>query len=78
MFTHGDLNPSNIMVSGNQAVSIIDWEFAGWYPYYWEYTSSWYGNLTRLAWQDIIPKFLEPYPEELKMEITRQKWWGEY
>ncbi|KAL2022380.1 hypothetical protein VTK56DRAFT_5447 [Thermocarpiscus australiensis] len=77
VFTHGDLNPSNIMVRGDQVVGIIDWEFAGWYPYYWEYTSAWYGNLTRRAWQNVINKFLDPYPDELRMEITRQKWYGE-
>ncbi|KAI0542835.1 kinase-like protein [Xylaria digitata] len=78
VFTHGDLNPFNIFLRGSRVVGIIDWEFAGWYPSYWEYTSAWYGNLTRRAWQTSIDRFLDPYPEELKMEITRQKWWGEF
>ncbi|OAA53595.1 Protein kinase-like domain protein [Niveomyces insectorum RCEF 264] len=77
VFTHGDLNPFNIMVDGNQVVGIVDWEFAGWYPYYWEYTAAWYGNLTRKAWQGVLTEFLDAYPDELAMEITRQKWWGE-
>jgi serine/threonine protein kinase len=77
VFTHGDLNPSNILVRGNQVVGIIDWEFSGWYPHYWEYTSAWYWGLMRPWWQEAIAKFLDPHPEELKMEITRQKWWGE-
>ena len=77
VFTHGDLNPSNIMIRDGQVVGIIDWEFAGWYPCYWEYTSAWYGNLTRRWWQNSIARFLDPSPEELEMEITRQKWWGE-
>ncbi|WXC64563.1 hypothetical protein SNK03_010373 [Fusarium graminearum] len=46
VFTHGDLSPFNIMVRDGRVVSIIDWEFAGWYPYYWEYTAAWYGNET--------------------------------
>ncbi|GAB0134570.1 hypothetical protein EsDP_00002935 [Epichloe bromicola] len=78
VFTHGDLNPFNILVRGDKVVGIIDWEFAGWYPYYWEYTSAWLGNKTRKAWQDLLPKFLEPWPEELEMESTRQKWWGSF
>ncbi|KAF4510013.1 hypothetical protein G6O67_001941 [Ophiocordyceps sinensis] len=78
VFTHGDLNPFNIMVRGDQVVGIIDWEFAGWYPYYWEYTSAWYGNRLRQSWQGMIDRFLEPCPEELRMEITRQKWWGDF
>lgn len=77
VFTHGDLNPFNIMVRGNKVVGIIDWEFSGWYPYYWEYTAAWYGSLTRQAWQEVLSKFLDAYPDELEMEITRQRWWGE-
>ncbi|AEO66513.1 uncharacterized protein THITE_2114640 [Thermothielavioides terrestris NRRL 8126] len=75
VFTHGDLNPSNIFVRGNRVVGIIDWEFAGWYPYYWEYTSAWYGHETRQGWEKEILNFLDPYPEELKMDLTRQRWW---
>lgn len=52
VFTHADLNPSNIMVDGTRVVAIIDWEFSGWYPYYWEYTSVWYGSLTRKPGND--------------------------
>ncbi|KAM5474590.1 hypothetical protein MauCBS54593_002166 [Microsporum audouinii] len=37
-FTHGDLGLYNILVSNDGIVTtIIDWEFAGWYPEYWEY-----------------------------------------
>jgi thiamine kinase-like enzyme len=77
VFTHGDLNPFNILVCRDKVVGIIDWEFSGWYPHYWEYTSAWYGNLTRTAWRDLVDQFLIGYPMELEMEITRQKWWGE-
>jgi hypothetical protein len=77
VFTHGDLNPTNILVSGNRVTGIIDWEFAGWYPHYWEYTSPWCWAQMRPWWQEAVTKFLDPHPEELAMEITRQKWWGE-
>ncbi|KID93385.1 protein kinase subdomain-containing protein, partial [Metarhizium majus ARSEF 297] len=78
VFTHGDLNPFNILVQDGQIVAIIDWEFSGWYPFYWEYTSAWLGNKTRQAWQNLIPKFIDPCPEELEMEAIRQKWWGDF
>ncbi|KAG9501957.1 hypothetical protein J7337_007664 [Fusarium musae] len=78
VFTHGDLNPFNILVKGDQVVGIIDWEFAGWYPHYWEYTSAWYGNRIRQGWQESLTKFLDPYPAELEMEKTRQRWWGDF
>jgi serine/threonine protein kinase len=77
VFTHGDLNPANIIVRGDKVVGIIDWEFAGWYPHYWEYTSAFYGNVTRTDWQDAVDQFLEPFPAELEMEGTRNRWWGE-
>jgi aminoglycoside phosphotransferase len=78
-FTHGDLNPFNILVREGNIVGIIDWEFSGWYPNYWEYTSAWFGNVTRTEWQGMLDKILDqPSPEELKMEKTRNQWWGEY
>ncbi|RBR26208.1 uncharacterized protein FIESC28_00991 [Fusarium coffeatum] len=49
VFTHGDLNPRNIMVErttnstgarGWRLSGIIDWETAGYYPDYWDYTKS--------------------------------------
>lgn len=49
VFTHGDLQPKNIMVDrvgshedGSRIfkISLIDWEIAGWYPEYWEFCSS--------------------------------------
>ncbi|KAF5638095.1 kinase-like domain protein [Fusarium sp. NRRL 52700] len=49
IFTHGDLNPRNIMVerirnsTGARSwrlSGIIDWETAGYYPEYWDYTKS--------------------------------------
>ncbi|KAI5455763.1 kinase-like domain-containing protein [Mariannaea sp. PMI_226] len=78
VFTHGDLNPSNILVRGERVVGIIDWESSGWYPNYWEYTSAWCGSVLRTDWRGELQRFLDPMPPELSMEITRQKWWGEW
>ncbi|KAF2846104.1 hypothetical protein T440DRAFT_492908 [Plenodomus tracheiphilus IPT5] len=65
VFTHGDLNPFNVLVRGDKVVGIIDWEFFGWYPHYWEYTSAWFGNITRTEWQGMLDKILDrPGPEE--------------
>lgn len=50
-FTHGDLNPRNIIVQqeiqqkgkyGWRVSGIVDWETAGYYPEYWEYTKALY------------------------------------
>ncbi|PQE32342.1 kinase-like domain protein [Rutstroemia sp. NJR-2017a WRK4] len=40
VLTHGDLSSFNILVRDDEVVGIIDWETAGWLPYYWEYTTA--------------------------------------
>lgn len=38
IFSHGDLVPENIMVdeASGSITAIMDWERAGWYPYFWD------------------------------------------
>ncbi|KAJ3483442.1 hypothetical protein NLI96_g6309 [Meripilus lineatus] len=39
VFTHGDLQWHNIMVTPDSHITgIVDWESAGWMPDYWEFT----------------------------------------
>lgn len=40
VFTHGDLTHHNIMVHDGHISGFIDWESAGWYPDYWEFTTA--------------------------------------
>ena len=37
VFTHADLCPRNLIRGDDGKLYIIDWEFAGWWPGYWEY-----------------------------------------
>lgn len=37
VFSHGDLCQHNIIVKDNQIKGLLDWEYSGWYPEYWEY-----------------------------------------
>ncbi|RAK96310.1 kinase-like protein [Aspergillus ibericus CBS 121593] len=76
VFTHGDLSSLNILVRGEDIVAIIDWETAGWYPSYWEYTTACQVNPQNSFWINEIDKFLTPMPDELEMERTRQKYFG--
>ncbi|KAG7444618.1 kinase-like protein [Guyanagaster necrorhizus] len=39
VFTHGDLWDHNIMVNDGHISGMIDWEWSGWLPEYWEFTS---------------------------------------
>lgn len=72
-FTHGDLSSFNILVRNGCVVGIIDWEMAGWYPTYWEYTSAWHVNPYDEWWRPELENILDAYPVELEMEKTRRK-----
>ncbi|MCJ1405707.1 hypothetical protein MMC11_008937 [Xylographa trunciseda] len=78
VFTHGDLSSLNILVRADKVVGIIDWETAGWYPSYWEYTTASQVNPQNYFWLGEIDKFLDPMPAELAMEKTRQKYFGDF
>ncbi|KAE8149260.1 kinase-like domain-containing protein [Aspergillus avenaceus] len=78
VFTHGDLSSLNILVRGDDIVGIIDWETAGWYPSYWEYTTACQVNPQNSFWINEIDKFLTPLPDELRMEKARQKYFGHF
>lgn len=78
VFTHGDLSSLNVLANGDKVVGIVDWETAGWYPSYWEYTTACQVNPGNYFWRDEIDKFLEPMPEALEMETIRQKYFGDF
>ncbi|KAL8923766.1 MAG: hypothetical protein Q9208_004414 [Pyrenodesmia sp. 3 TL-2023] len=77
-FTHGDLSSLNILARGDEVVGIVDWDTAGWYPSYWEYTTAWHVNPFNDFWQEEVDNFLEPMPRELAMEQTRQKYFKDF
>jgi aminoglycoside phosphotransferase (APT) family kinase protein len=49
VFTYGDLNMRNIMVENGKVTGIVDWETAGFYPSYWEYTKGTFRHQASLA-----------------------------
>lgn len=77
VFTHGDLSSFNIIVNDDKITGIIDWETAGWYPHYWEYTRASRVSPQNAWWVDYLDRFLEPKPNERKFEKTRCEFWGE-
>lgn len=76
-FCHGDPSSLNFLVAENKVV-MIDFEFSGFFPCYWDYVAGTYVNPYNLFWKEEIPKFLEPYPKELEMERLRRKFFGEF
>jgi aminoglycoside phosphotransferase (APT) family kinase protein len=64
VMTHGDLHPKNIIVRDYRIVAILDWECAGFYPEYWEYTKTLSSIQWNNVWVPIIHQALNPYPRE--------------
>ena len=78
VFTHGDLSSLNILVRGDKVEGIVDWETAGWFPAYWEYTTAYQVNPQNYFWRESIDLFLDPFPSELIMEEMRRKYFGDF
>ncbi|KND88704.1 hypothetical protein TOPH_06605 [Tolypocladium ophioglossoides CBS 100239] len=71
--SHADLNPNNIMVKDGHITAIIDWEFAGWYPEYWDYTKMYWSE--RPLWANFYRAVEEEpgitkYPDERAAELA--------
>jgi aminoglycoside phosphotransferase len=77
VLTHGDLSSLNILVRGDNVVAIVDWETAGWFPAYWEYTTAKYVNPHNPFWADSVDQFIAPMPEEWRMESIRRRYFGD-
>ncbi|UZP40971.1 hypothetical protein NXS19_008787 [Fusarium pseudograminearum] len=77
VLTHGDLSSLNILVRGDRVVGIIDWETAGWFPKYWEYTTAKCVNPNNLFWADVVDQFVTPMPDEWKMDFIRRRYFGD-
>src|SRR5271156_3870828 len=37
VLTHGDFAPQSIVINNGRIVGLLDWEYAGWDPKYWEF-----------------------------------------
>ena len=67
VFTHGDLMHHNILVKDGHVTGFIDWESAGWYPEYWEFTTAWRYQTPDLWWWRFVHDFGgESYLEEME------------
>jgi Phosphotransferase enzyme family len=47
VFTHHDLAPRNLLVDKQGHLWLLDWEYSGWYPVYFEYASMQNFNVPR-------------------------------
>ncbi|KAL6244874.1 hypothetical protein RBB50_008402 [Rhinocladiella similis] len=68
VLTHADLNLSNIIVKDGKIQGIVDWEQAGYYPWWME------RRVTHLNWNVHSGELFDPIWEELMPELNREKW----
>ena len=70
VFSHGNLVPSNIIVDKNmKVIGIVDWEYSGWFPEYWEYNKAFYAIVSPVDWLELLFKKIGEYKEEYKAEF---------
>jgi serine/threonine protein kinase len=75
-FTHADLCPQNILVDDNGRITaILDWESAGWYPEYWEYTQMHFATPNEMKdWLAAVENVVKRYDNEMVAEaVMRQR-----
>ncbi|KAG6814473.1 hypothetical protein H0H93_012921, partial [Arthromyces matolae] len=66
VFTHNDLNMRNILVDENGTLWIVDWDWAGFLPPWFEYyaaRSAAIKDMEEEDWYETVPLFLQPFPE---------------
>lgn len=71
VFTHGDFKEHNVLVDDDRNLTgWLDWESAGWYPEYWEFTTA--RRMGRDSWwgQAVSSLCGDRYEEELESDIA--------
>ncbi|KAI1269866.1 kinase-like domain-containing protein [Xylariaceae sp. FL1019] len=72
-FTHGDLSICNIMVKDGNLSGLIDFEYSGYYPCWWEYARNAMGfTEADRVWKDLLYKYMEPHCESNEQG---RRWW---
>ena len=85
VFTHGDLNPRNILVDrvcmsngtyGWRVTGIVDWETAGYYPEYWDYTKAMFeGFRWSLRYNDLVKDVFGDFGDYCReLEVEKRSW----
>ena len=74
-FTHADLCPQNILVDdAGRITAILDWESAGWYPEYWEYTQMHFATPQGMEdWLAAVDGVVDRYDHELAADAVMRK-----
>lgn len=65
VFTHGDIHNGNVLLGEDGVVTVLDWEFSGWCPAWWEWCVSHMDRPLR-GFTARLGEFLDEYPDELE------------
>ncbi|KAI0367531.1 kinase-like protein [Pilatotrama ljubarskyi] len=68
LFSHGDLHPNNFLLQEGRLTGWIDWECAGWFPEYWDYTNALYLRTGYRLWCEVFTRIFPQYGPELAVE----------
>lgn len=74
VFTHGDLTRGNIRLRDDGMVVLIDWQYSGWYPSYWEYCLALLYDPQEDDWSSWVPRFLDEHVAELGWMLHFRAW----
>ncbi|KAK1144999.1 hypothetical protein N8T08_004714 [Aspergillus melleus] len=69
VYSHGDLKHHNILVKDGKITGFLDWESAGWYPEYWDFTTALMFTPEAFWWYSFVLELGgDAYLEELNCE----------
>ncbi|KAI2627299.1 hypothetical protein GGS26DRAFT_561306 [Hypomontagnella submonticulosa] len=85
VFTHADLNPRNVLVDrivqpdgniGWSVTGIVDWETAGYYPEYWDYTKAMFeGFRWSRRYNDLVHSVFSEFRDYSgELGVERRSW----
>ena len=75
VLTHLDIHPNNIIIGDDGRVWLIDWEFAGFYPQWFEYASMREGWDILGKWGVWILGFMAGFYEK-QLRFIASIWWA--
>ncbi|KAI8945088.1 kinase-like domain-containing protein [Xylaria longipes] len=86
VFTHADLNPRNILVDfathedgtrGWGVTGIVDWEFAGYYPEYWDFTKALFEGFRWIKrYNDMVKEIFKEFGDYSRELDVESRAWG--
>ncbi|KAH8920101.1 kinase-like protein [Atractiella rhizophila] len=72
VFTHGDLNWRNVLLTPDGTIFLIDWQTAGFYPSFWEYAgmARYHNRKTPKIWHTCSSLITGYYPRQSDQLVT--------